>query len=282
MIVEPRFSILARRLTRRFRRRRVIRSAAYRLGTALAGSHRLLVGELATGSPIVLASVDPAHRHIYFYGTYEEEVTTLFRGRVRPGDVVVDVGANAGYFALLSRDLGADVHAFEPNPSMADLIRRSLELRGGGVTLVQAACSGREGVLPLYLGRCSNMATSSLEAEADGGGSEAIDVAVTTLDAYVRRTGIAPSLVKIDVERHEASCVAGAIETLVSLKPDLVVELTDPEALSTLMSLGYAAQRITPEGLVPTTDLGPDGWANMLLTASDEAGHDQSGRKSSS
>jgi len=262
---ETRTSILTRRLSQRFRRYRLVRSAAYRLGMALATKQRVLVGQLASGSPIVLTSGDPAHRQIFFYGTYEEHVTAVFRSRVKPNDTVVDVGANAGYFALLSRDLGADVHAFEPNPAMASLIRRSLELRGGGVKVVEQACSGREGIFPLYLAESTNMATGSLNAEASG--ARSIDVSATTLDAYVRRTGIAPTLVKVDIERHEADFVQGAVDTLASIRPDLVVEMTDVEALAALLSMGYRASRITPGGLIPTTDLGPDGWANMLLTA---------------
>lgn len=280
---------MTRRLTHRFQRFRIVRSAAYRLGQALAGRQRVLAGQLATGSPIVLTSGDPAHRHIFFYGTYEPEVTAVFQARVRPGDTVIDVGANAGYFALLSRDLGAEVHAFEPNPAMAALIRRSLDLRGGRVTVVESACSSREGVLPLYLGEGGNMATSSLNPGLNARDTASIDVAVTTLDAYVERTRIDPSLVKVDVERHEADFVKGAMRTLATLRPDLVIEMTDGEALEALLSIGYRAHRITSRGLVPTTGLGPEGWANMLLTAGSPVarrrgteGQDQSGRNSSS
>lgn len=225
----------------------------------------MLVGRVVTGSPIVLSSGDPAHRAIFFYGIDEADVTAVFRARVKPGDVVVDVGANAGYFSLLSRDLGAEVHAFEPNPAMAGLMRRSLELRGGGVTIVAEALSEQPGVLPLHLHEGTNMATASLSSHGNAGGTT-LSVPVTTLDAYVQRTGIAPTLVKVDVERHEAAFVKGAVGTLESFRPDLVVEMTDPVALATLTSLGYHASRITPQGLIPATDLGPDGWANMLLT----------------
>lgn len=266
MPAETKPSVLTRRLTQRYQHFRVVRSAAYRLGKALGGKPRTLIGELATGSPIVLTSEDPAHRHIYFYGDYEPDVTAVFRSRVKPGHIVIDVGANAGYFALLSRDLGAAVHAFEPNPAMAALMRRSLALRGGGVTVLEQACSRQEGVLPFYLGEGGNMATSSLDPDADGAGSATIDVPVTTLDTYVQRTGIVPNLVKVDIERHEADFVEGALDTLGSIRPDLIVEMTDAHALTGLLSIGYRASRITPEGLIPTTDLGPDGWANMLLT----------------
>jgi hypothetical protein len=48
---------------------------------------------------------------------HEEATTALFKKIVKPGDVVLDLGANIGYFTLLAAKLVGDrgrVHAFEP------------------------------------------------------------------------------------------------------------------------------------------------------------------------
>src|SRR5260370_4391252 len=50
---------------------------------------------------------------------HEESTTSLFRSIVKEGDVVVDVGANVGYFTLLAAKLtgsNGKVYAFEPEP----------------------------------------------------------------------------------------------------------------------------------------------------------------------
>jgi predicted methyltransferase len=50
---------------------------------------------------------------------YEPEVTAVFGRVLRPGDVVIDVGANVGWFTLLAASLvgpGGKVVACEPGP----------------------------------------------------------------------------------------------------------------------------------------------------------------------
>ena len=52
-------------------------------------------------------------------GTYESEETRLFRSECRPGDTVVDVGANVGWYTVIASKLvgkGGKVVAFEPDP----------------------------------------------------------------------------------------------------------------------------------------------------------------------
>src|SRR5688500_9184540 len=100
---EPVVSIAVRRASRSLRGHRVTRSVASRLGELLGENPaRVLRGRLPSGGRILLLAGDHAHRHIYFYGEYEPEVTRAFEDLLRPGLVVFDVGANAGYFSLLS------------------------------------------------------------------------------------------------------------------------------------------------------------------------------------
>src|SRR5687768_5648057 len=53
-------------------------------------------------------------------GTYEPEQSGLFRTHIRPGDQVLDIGAAAGYYTLLSAKLvgtSGRVVSFEPDPN---------------------------------------------------------------------------------------------------------------------------------------------------------------------
>src|SRR5437868_6376075 len=74
----------------------------------------VLTGELR-GSKWIAGAAS----HRCWIGTYEKEVQAVFTSKVRSGDVVYDLGANAGFYTLLaSRLVGDDghVYAFEPNP----------------------------------------------------------------------------------------------------------------------------------------------------------------------
>ena len=81
--------------------------------------------------------VDSADRglspHLVLDGYWEMWVTETMVRYLRPGMAVADVGANVGYFTLLMADLvgrTGRVHAFEPNPPIAALLRQNLAVNG--------------------------------------------------------------------------------------------------------------------------------------------------------
>ena len=64
------------------------------------------------------------------------------------GAVAVDIGANLGYFTLLMAELvgpAGAVHAFEPNPAIADRLARSCDIDGYSerVTVIATPCGPR-------------------------------------------------------------------------------------------------------------------------------------------
>jgi FkbM family methyltransferase len=232
-------------LTRRWKR------GAYQIGEALG--NRVLVGRTLGGSPIVLSMRDHQHRAMYFYGEYEPEITAVFRDLVTPGSTVFDVGANAGYFSLLSRELGATVHAFEPNPKVRALLSQSVELGTGDIEVVACACSDREGTMPFYLSDSGNTGMSGLTVPMR---DTCIDVDVITLDGYARRAQAHPQVVKIDVEGAEVGVLRGMRETLRTDRPTLIIELhgTEGEVASLLEAAGYEHTPVevdAPKGDLP-------------------------------
>src|SRR3569832_897765 len=86
---------------------------------------------------------------------WAEAETRLFRELITPGMVVIDVGANIGYFSLLASTLvGAEgsVHAFEPDPLNCKFLRKNVRLnRAANVKVVQAALSSNDEPVHLFL-----------------------------------------------------------------------------------------------------------------------------------
>lgn len=87
--------------------------------------------------------------HGCWVGCYEQDKVRLFAASLRPGDVVYDVGANAGYYSLVAaRRVGAtgQVVAFEPySLNVAALSHHVALNRLGNVEVVAAAVAARSG-----------------------------------------------------------------------------------------------------------------------------------------
>lgn len=229
-------------LTRRWKHNRLVRAGAYRIGEALGD--RVLVGRTSGGSPMALSMRDHQHRAIYFYGEHEPEITALFRRLVTQGSIVFDVGANVGYFSILSCELGATVHAFEPNPSIRALLTRSVRLGTGEIKVVAAACSDHEGTMPLYLSDPGNTGMSSLNKPTE----KHVEVDVITLDAYTRRTQAYPALIKIDVEGHEYEVLSGAKSLIETARPIVMAETGTVQTIELMSSYDYVPRRILRDG----------------------------------
>jgi FkbM family methyltransferase len=264
--LHPQFrDVLACGALRRLRTRRVGRSLAYRYGERLGRTRAVLVSRLDSGSEIVLSPHDRQHRHLFIYGSYEPEVAGLLDRLLGPGKVFFDVGANAGYFALRARDLGAEVHAFEPNPDVRALLGLSIARDGRGITANPEAVSrASRQVLTFYVSENGNTGMSSLERPTE----RSIDVTTIALDDYVERTGAHPDLVKIDVEGHQLSVLAGASQLLSAGHTDLVVEITSPEQVALLAGHGYVAYRLLPDGSLDGWDgyIPNGGFANLFFS----------------
>ena len=147
---------------------------------------------------------------------------------VRPGDVVVDVGANHGFASCWFAHRGARVVAFEPSPEVFALLQANVAANGLGdrITLCQEAVSDRDG-------RATLLVTPAL-----GGGMSTLDphfaerlalpvtgtpeVRTRSLRAVLHELGIARvRLLKLDCEGSELAILRsldpGTVEGIDSL-----------------------------------------------------------------
>ncbi|MGH9419338.1 MAG: FkbM family methyltransferase, partial [Thermoanaerobaculia bacterium] len=87
--------------------------------------------------------------HGCWLGTYEQHVQALFRKALRSGSVVLDVGANVGFFTLLASKLvgsSGHVYAFEPFPRNLYFLERHIHMNGlSNVTVQSIAITSQSG-----------------------------------------------------------------------------------------------------------------------------------------
>ncbi len=156
---------------------------------------------------------DAISREVFFAGSYEPQLTLIARALLAAGDVVADVGANWGYFTLLSAALvgaGGRVLSLEPEPRLFARLSAHVELNAlRQVSCHCAAATARAGDASLqpYDAASGNRGTSRLvEASAP----DAITVRGVALDTVLDEAGLdGVSFVKIDVEGAEPSVLEG-------------------------------------------------------------------------
>lgn len=161
----------------------------------------------------------------YIFGTHEPHVTLWLERHLAAGQVMFDVGAHAGYTALVAAQIVGErgrVVAFEPNSRNAALIADNIAANpdlSHRIRLEPLAVTDRVGTA-LFDG---DDTTGHL---ADRGSP----VRTVSLDGFVSDTGLAPALVKVDIEGGETLALDGMAETLSVGRPTLIVEIHDGAA----------------------------------------------------
>jgi FkbM family methyltransferase len=210
----------------------------------------------------------------YFYRHPFEPLTArLLLDVLRPGQTVLDVGANRGFFTMLAAALvgpGGRVHSFEPNPAVMTDLREHVRVNGFAdrVTCHPDALSDKadDGAVFYVSTKADNSGLSSLTPGAEALDLGYLSASATTrvrtvpLDEWVAAAGLtAPiDLLKMDVEGAETLVLAGARKTLTDNPPrHLVIETKpDGEAARVLAGYGYRAEVLDRAGVL----------ANVLFT----------------
>jgi len=148
-----------------------------------------------------------------------------------PG-LVIDGGANTGFYALLAANAHADnaVLAFEPDPFVRGLLQSNVDANrlGGRIEVDPAALHDAVGTAPLYVppdefGVIET--SSSLQARFKDRHAQVITVPTITVDAAAG--GRRVTAMKLDLAGHEIAALRGAERTLAADRPLVIVEALD-------------------------------------------------------
>ncbi len=207
-------------------------------------------GRLRNGLSIRVNLGDFNGRAAYFAGDTDRKITRLCERIVRPGDTVIDVGANIGIVTLmLAKLVGPQgrVFSYDPNPYVVQLLRQSIERNGlANVHLEQCAIGAEDGELVLQVPQ-GHSGRASLVRHSETNGSAKVQVQVRTLSDLVPASVRKVRLLKIDVEGFEPQVLRGAFRIFQDSPPDVViVELnelqrqpSDHPSIQLLRGFGY-------------------------------------------
>lgn len=202
-------------------------------GATYVGGNRVLL-KTANGFKLYVDSRDISIApHLILDGVWEEWTEAVLRQLVRPGMSVVEAGANVGYFTLvMARAVGGTgrVVSFECDPELAGLARDNIEINGlhRVARLEERALGERTGPVTFYRAdrhRGGGSLVAGLEQIPHNATDQrsAIEVGMTTLDAWAQDAGTQPDLLKLDAEGAEAAILRGAGRVLDSTRPLTIV-----------------------------------------------------------
>lgn len=190
-------------------------------------SKRKVLHSRINGYDILVFANEDVGRSICTLGRYELAETLYLQKMLDPGSVCIDIGANIGYYTLLLSQLASlgSVHAFEPIPLTAALLKTNVELNGfQNIHINQCAVADFAGVIPFSLS--TDSAFSSLNHTGRKQLTDTISVTVTTIDDYIELKGIdRVDFIKADVEGAESLILSGATRLFsdANNKPSLVL-----------------------------------------------------------
>jgi len=191
--------------------------------TAAATRSRLFPPAIAAGDNVVATEVDgfilgmPGEEwrmaaYHAFRGVMEPGLTTRFRSLVKPGMVVVDVGANIGIYTLYAARMlegKGRIHSFEPTPRTYRILRDNVQVNGflelGLIEMHQVAVSDRAGQAGFVVFPEDSGHNTLFE---EGVAGQRIEVSTVSLDEVLKDEPRV-DVVKIDAEGAEPLILCG-------------------------------------------------------------------------
>ena len=194
-------------------------------------------------------------------GIRENYITESWQKEINSGDIIVDIGANIGYYALLEAKLTGEkgkVYAIEPIPDNITLLKKSIDINNyKNIDIYQLAIGNSNGNAPIYVGKARNLSSMRMvDSYAEQGGYiDKIDVKLITLDEFLKDKP-SPNVVRMDTEGYEYEIIRGMSQTLAKRLPmkmfiefhfDIIGKEKSLELLTILQTNGFEISDATIE-----------------------------------
>ena len=182
-------------------------------------------------------------------GAYEPETVHLVRRLVRPGMRCIDLGAQSGFFTcLIAQCIGetGKIHSFEPMPANYEMLTRNVRENRIEQRVVGYPLAASNNATTMEVSKLSNMVVLG-EVQ----GAQKLTIQSVRIDDVIKEP---IDFIKMDIEGHEPSAIAGMAGIINAHRPIIVTEANEywlrtcsassgNAYLDTLISLGYDVYR---------------------------------------
>jgi FkbM family methyltransferase len=200
-------------------------------------------------------------------GRRHEPQIDLLKEFVKPGQTVLDIGANQGLYSYhLSQLVGPSgkVYAFEPIPFNVNILKR-VAAKSPNITIREQGCGERRQNIEFFVPvshRAPIGGWAHRRTAGEDGNGEIVKAEIVRLDDEISER---VSFIKCDVEGAELSVFKGAVEILAKWRPVILCEIFDPwcsrfgiaksQVLKFFAELGYHDRQLNEDNslLLPTS-----------------------------
>lgn len=203
-------------------------------------------------------------RQVMMLGKYatESHESEIFEKQLKKDHIVLDIGANIGYYSLLARSIvgsNGKIFSFEPAKENVKLIKKSIEQnKFENIIVVEAAVSDHNGYGELFLSPYYKSEHSLFEYHYSSGEhkGKSQKIKVVTVDSFLEQLGdLTVDIIKMDVEGSEKKVLSGMKKTIEFNKKISVItefwpqgfknaDVDSKEFLEILISSGFTLYHI--------------------------------------
>jgi len=162
-------------------------------------------------------------RHIYLMGAFDRSTFEVLLMLAKPGDVLLDIGANIGYVSacFLRHVHGSKAIAIDPQPKVIDLLRENLGLFGSDrYQIFPVGISEHDSKAWLEIDEANNGASKVVDSNRDN----AVEIELWSAQRLFEAIGDQKvDLVKIDVEGHEHAILESCLPFFEKYKPRAIL-----------------------------------------------------------
>jgi len=163
---------------------------------------------------------------LLLFGSHEPVCTKLYRDRLRPGDVVLDVGTNLGYYlAIASSVIGSTgcIFGFEPDKELFSCAIENAGILNCQIQIQNLAVSAKPGTVLFHVSEVANW--GSIRKSDILKPDLSVEVDSVSIDSFCAKNSIMPSMMRMDIEGGEVEALNGANDVLTNGRPNLFIEL---------------------------------------------------------
>ncbi|MBL7929427.1 MAG: FkbM family methyltransferase [Bacteroidia bacterium] len=172
---------------------------------------------------------------------WEKESSRIWIGLCNDAEVIFDIGANTGCYALIAKTINrsSQIYAFEPMDSIFKKLSHNVKLNSHNISLHKLALSdftGKAKIFPTSLDHVYSVSVNKNLFVNEKVYEEEIDV--IRLEDFIEHHKINKiDVMKLDVETHEPQVLKGMGKYLKQFMPDMIIEIQSNE-------LGYEIENL--------------------------------------